>query len=264
MYKVGDVIADEYVVEKVFPNGGMGLVYRVRRSGWDMDLALKQPRKELFQDAKQRESFVKECETWMDLGVHPNVVSCYYVRIVDSVPSVFMEYADGGSLLDWIRSGRLYDGGADAALERIMDIAIQSARGLFHAHRKCFVHQDVKPANVLMSGGGIAKVSDFGLSKAKSALPKSAVESDGRRMVVSSGGWTPAYGSPEQASGSPLTRRTDLWSWAAMVLEMIHGSVFWKFGPFASRELQKLEYWQVYLPCVRPSRKLIAILLELL
>lgn len=87
MYKVGDVVADEYVVEKVFPNGGMGLVYRVRRSGWDMDLALKQPRKELFQDAKQRESFVKECETWMDLGVHPNVVSCYYVWIVDSVPS---------------------------------------------------------------------------------------------------------------------------------------------------------------------------------
>jgi len=264
LYRTGDIIAGEYAVSHVYTNGGMGIVYKVHRTRWDVDMAMKCPRRELFENANQRKGFVKECETWMALGAHPNIVSCYYIKTIDSVPAVLMEYADGGSLLDYISSGRLYSGTPKDALRRILDLAIQTARGLLHAHQKGFVHQDVKPANVLLTGAGIAKVSDFGLSKAKGLLPKSKVEMPGRSMIVSSGGWTPAYGSPEQALGLPLTRRTDVWSWAVMVLEMVHGEMFWKAGPLVARALQKLWPWQVFSSKVESSRGLMKVLRECL
>ena len=88
MYCDGDIINGEYAVSRVFTNGGMGLVYKVHHLAWDMDLALKCPRKELFQTDEQKRSFTKECETWMDIGVHPNIVTCFYVKRIDSVPSV--------------------------------------------------------------------------------------------------------------------------------------------------------------------------------
>ncbi len=80
------------------------------------------------------------------LGLHPNVCACHYVRGIDGVPSVFAEYVDGGSLAEWIGDGRLYAGDARQALARVLDTAVQAARGLEHAHRRDLVHQDVKPA----------------------------------------------------------------------------------------------------------------------
>lgn len=260
MYKIGNRIDREYLVSHVFTNGGMGVVYKVHRLDWDVDMAMKHPRSELFEDDSQCAGFIKECETWMDLGAHPNIVSCYYVKLVDGVPSVFMEYADGGSLADCIKMGKLYEGSPTEVLERIFDYAIQTARGLFHAHQKGYVHQDVKPANVLLTASGVAKVSDFGLSKAKGVLRKATLEAKGCSLVVSSGGWTPAYGSPEQARGLPLTKRTDVWSWAVMVLEMIHGGAPWRLGPYAGRVLGSFWPWQVFSTKVKSSQGLVKIL----
>lgn len=264
MYNTDDIINGEYDVSRVFTNGGMGLVYKVHHLAWDMDLALKCPRKELFQTAEQKRSFTKECETWMDIGVHPNIVTCFYVKQIDSVPSVVMEYLNSGSLADYINSGRLYNDTPINVLERILDIGIQTARGLGYAHDKGYVHQDVKPANTLMTTSGVVKISDFGLSKAKGAFDSKRFASDGRSIVVSSGGCTPAYASPEQLLGRPLSRRTDIWSWAVMMLEMIHGEIFWKIGPLASRELKKLWPWQVFSKHVQKSHELLSILKECL
>lgn len=264
MYNRDDIINGEYAVSCVFTNGGMGLVYKVHHLAWDMDLALKCPRKELFQTDEQKRSFTKECETWMDIGVHPNIVTCFYVKQIDSVPSVVMEYLNSGSLADYINSGRLYNDTPINVLERILDIGIQTARGLGYAHDKGYVHQDVKPANTLMTTSGVVKISDFGLSKAKGAFDSKRFASDGRSVVVSSGGCTPAYASPEQMFGRPLSRRTDIWSWAVMMLEMIHGEIFWKVGPLASRELKKLWPWQVFSKHVQKSHELLSILKECL
>ena len=110
-------------------SGGMGSVWRVHHEGWNVDLALKRPKPRYFAEGgeSRKKNFIKECENWIRLGLHPNIVSCYYVREIGGVPSVFSEWMDGGSLKDRIRDGSLYEGTEEAVQERILDIAIQGA-----------------------------------------------------------------------------------------------------------------------------------------
>src|SRR5262249_42296189 len=166
-WRPGDVILDLYEVREVFTSGGRGLVYRVRHRGWNMDLAVKCPRPEYFRDELDKEDFEQEAETWVKLGLHPHTVACYYVRRLGGIPRVFAEFAAGGSLDEWLRTRRLYRGGPEQALERVLDVAIQVAWGLQHAHDQNLVHRDVKPGNVLLTDEGLAKVTDFGMAKAR-------------------------------------------------------------------------------------------------
>jgi len=229
-WKVGDIILDLYEVRQIHEGGGMGLVYRVHHRGWNTDLAVKSPRSNYFLTESQKENFTHECETWINLGLHPHIVSCHYVRSLGGIPRVFAEYVEGGSLKDWIDSGKLYEGVPQEALKRILNIAIQMAWGLHYSHEQGVIHQDVKPANVLMQSDGTAKITDFGLAKARATSGDSVVSHAGRSILVSSGGMTPAYCSPEQANKQPLSRKTDIWSWAVSVLEMFTGEVTWAQG----------------------------------
>src|SRR5262249_44616251 len=154
-WQPGDVLLDLYEVREVFTGGGRGLVYRVRHRGWNMDLAVKCPRPECFRDEQDKEDFEREAETWVKLGLHPHTVTCYYVRRLGGIPRVFAEYVPGGSLHEWVRSKQLYAGGPAVALERILDVAIQFAWGLQHAHEAGLVHRDVKPGNVLLTPEGV-------------------------------------------------------------------------------------------------------------
>ncbi|MFI6938965.1 WD40 repeat domain-containing serine/threonine protein kinase [Streptomyces sp. NPDC050418] len=237
--KVGDVVDGRYRVLQVHSDGAMGLVYRVRHMQWGTDLAMKCPRPELFASAADRDRFVEEAETWVSLGLHPHVCGCHYVRLVDGLPSVFAEYVDGGSLQDAIRSRRLYAGGPEQALERILDIAVQFARGLDHAHTRGLVHQDVKPGNVLLDRDGTAKVTDFGLARARGGSARAEAGAGPQASIlVTTGGLTPAYASPEQSALRPLGRRTDVYSFAVSVLEMFTGGVSWAAGPIAGLALR--------------------------
>ncbi|WP_435972846.1 protein kinase domain-containing protein [Streptomyces sp. Qhu_M48] len=243
VWRVGDVIDGRYEVSLVHERGGMGLVYRVRHLAWGIDLAVKCPRPELFTGAVDRERFVDEAETWVSLGLHPNVCSCYYVRTMGGVPRVFAEYVPGGSLREWIDDRRLYQGGRQKALARIMDVAIQVSWGLAHAHDRGLVHQDVKPDNILLDGDVsqdlAAKVTDFGLARARAtAGTRSAGDSSSDRTVrVPTGGMTRAYASPEQLAGRALGRRSDIYSFAVSVLEMFTGGVTWMIGSVAGEVL---------------------------
>ncbi|HEY1176834.1 MAG TPA: protein kinase, partial [Phytomonospora sp.] len=238
-WRIGDVIDDRYEITGVHQDGGMGLVYRVRHRSWAAELAVKAPRPEVF--AADRGGFVAEAEAWVSLGLHPNVCGCHYVRLLDGVPLVFAEYVPGGSLRKWIEDGRLYRGGPAAAAARVLDLAIQTARGLDHAHGRGLVHQDVKPANVLIDDDGTAKVTDFGLAKARAVggvrRPDAPADAS---VLVSAGGLTPAYASPEQAMGLPLSRRTDVYSFAVSVLEMYTGGITWMSGSAAGHVLGDL------------------------
>jgi WD40 repeat protein len=238
-WNVGDKILDLYEVTGILGEGGMGKVYKVRHNGWNVDLAVKSPRAELLTKKHAIENFETEAKTWVNLGMYPHTVSCYYVRRLGGTPRVFAEYVAGGNLKEWIESGKLYEGGADKALKRILDIAIQFAWGLHYAHEQGLVHQDVKPANVMMTPGGTAKVTDFGLAKAR-AVAGEVTATKGQSILVSSGGMTPAYCSPEQANGEKLTRKTDIWSWAVSVLEMFTGNLTWPSGTVAGEALELL------------------------
>src|SRR5208283_946497 len=124
-WQVGDAIIDTYEVKQIHTGGGMGLVYRVYHRDWKEDLAVKSPRPGLFATQDQRENFVRECVTWIGLGLHPHIVTCYYVRLLGGIPRVFAEYVAGGTLQEWIRDRKLYHGGHEQALERMLDVAIQ-------------------------------------------------------------------------------------------------------------------------------------------
>jgi WD40 repeat protein len=233
----GDVILDLYEVREVFTSGGMGLVYRVHHRGWNIDLAVKCPRPEFFRHEQDKENFEREAETWVKLGLHPHTATCYYVRRVGGIPHVFAEYVPGGSLAEWIQTRRLYAGGPEEALRRGLDIAIQFAWGLQHAHSQGLVHRDVKPGNVLLTGAGVAKVTDFGMARARGGTGELAAGDGGRSVLVTAGGLTPAFCSPEQVRGDRVSRKTDVWSWGVSVLEMFTGAATWSAGYLAPAAL---------------------------
>jgi WD40 repeat protein/serine/threonine protein kinase len=232
----GEVILGLYEVKEVLGEGGMGKVYKVRHRGWNLDLAVKCPKPEILSRTGGAENFEREAETWVNLGLHPNIVSCYYVRRLGGIPRVFAEYVKGGSLADWIRERKLYEGSPEQSLERMLDISIQFAWGLHYAHEQGLIHQDVKPANVMMTPEGAAKVTDFGLARARAMAP--STEGAKGTVIVQRVGMTPEYASPEQSAGQPLTRRADLWSWAVSVLEMFTGEVTWPSGSAAGGALE--------------------------
>ena len=230
----GDPILNTYKVTSDAIHGGMGSVWRVHHNGWDVDLAMKRPQPKYFAEGSDdsKEEFIAECENWINLGLHPGIVSCYYVRDISGVPSIFSEWMDGGSLRDRIRDGSLYEGTEQEVQERILRIAIQTARGLRYSHEQGLVHQDVKPGNVLLSKEWDAKVSDFGLAKAQSRLR------DGGKPL--SFGGTLEYCPREQAEGGEPERWMDLYAFALTVIEMYAGGRSWKTGAEAGEQAAEI------------------------
>lgn len=255
--ELGDEVLETYeVISDAIP-GGMGSVWRVHHGGWGVDLAMKRPHPRFFAEASahRKAAFLDECEHWIEMGLHPNIVSCYYVRAVGGVPTIFSEWMDRGSLKDVIANGSLYDGTEADVQERILDIAIQAARGLAYSQERNLLHQDVKPGNLLITGDWEVKVADFGLAKAASKLGDAGVEegvdADPWAEVFSSAlsnlgmyaearaafptGYTLAYCPQEQADGAPAQAWMDVFAWALVVLEMYAGERLWDVGSEAAK-----------------------------
>ncbi|MEV5826863.1 protein kinase [Spirillospora sp. NPDC052242] len=238
-WRPGRVVDGRYEVVRELGRGGMGVVYQVRHRGWGSDLAVKVPRREMFRDEADRERFTTEAETWVGLGLHPNVCGCHYVRTIDAVPTVFAEHVSGGSLDGGIADGSLYSGSPGDVLARILDLAVQMAWGLEHAHSMGLVHRDVKPANVLLDDGWTAKVTDFGLAVARDTHGRETLERPGVSVAVPNGGMmTPQFASPEQLAGRPLGRATDVHSLAATIVAMFTKGPVWLVGIAAGEALE--------------------------
>ena len=206
-------IFDVYRVEDdPAENGGAARVWRVHHLEWDVDLAVKIPRLAVCKDADMKNDFIRECNLWINLGLHPNIAPCYYVRDIEGVPAVFSEWSDCGSMADMIASGRLYEGTEADCQRRIAEIAIQTLQGLEYAHSQGVIHKDIKPANILINSEGDVKLTDFGLASARNF------------------GYTEEYCSPEQMNGKPLKASSDIFSWAVTVLEMYAGKREWDEG----------------------------------
>lgn len=165
-WQAGEVILNLYKVVGLISQGGLGEVYKVRHLSWNRDLAVRclQPKGVAEIGVDRLEQSIN---AWVNLGLHPHIVACHYIRWVDSSALVFTEFVEGDRLQSWISDRRLYQAGSAHALRYILDIAIQVAWALHEANEQGVTHQNITPENVLLTQSGIVKVTDFGLSPTK-------------------------------------------------------------------------------------------------
>ena len=234
----GEELLNTYVVRSNAIPGGMGNVWKVYHKSWNTELAMKRPQPVFFAEAGERRKqvFIAECEHWINLGLHPNIVTCYYVREIGGVPTIFSEWMNWGDLKSRICDGSLYEGTEKEVQLRILDVAIQAARGLRYSHENHLVHQDVKPENFLLNKFWEVKVADFGMAKAKTLLEnvlENEAGADSAAIAAGSArstGGTLKYCPQEQVEGEEAAEWMDAYALAVTILEMYTGKLLWKTG----------------------------------
>ena len=227
----GSLLLDTYRIRTDAVRGSRLEVWRVCHTGWNADLAMKRPLPDILADKQARADFVSGCQQWMALAPHPNLIPCYYVREIAGSPALFTEWMENGSLEMCIREETLYEGNDAEQQARLLDVAIQTARGLQYSHARGLLHQDVKPGNILLvRGSDTVKINDFGLSRR-------VIGADGTELDAPASGYTLEYCPKEQTQGEPLKPWMDVYAWALTVLEMYHGWRVWKNGAEAKDHL---------------------------
>ncbi len=200
----------KYHIQGVLGEGGMGVVYK----GYDPQLArtvaIKTIRRNLLmgkagQELKRR--FNREAQAEGSL-VHPNIVTVYeYQEDVAGMPFFVMEYVEGKSLKEFLSRGIHFN------LEMSLHIITQVLNALAYTHKRGVVHRDIKPANILWLDDDSIKIADFGIAK----IEESEFTRSGQVMG------TPQYFSPEQAAGRKTDARSDLYSTALVLCELLAG-----------------------------------------
>jgi tRNA A-37 threonylcarbamoyl transferase component Bud32 len=196
--------------------GGMGEVYQARDLKLGRQVAIKVLRGESADDPERLARFQREARLLASLN-HPNIATLYGLEEHGGLWFLVMELVPGQTLAQRLASGPLAPGEALA-------LAQQIAQGLEVAHEQGIIHRDLKPANVKVTPEGKVKVLDFGLAKALVIHAHASQPTDsyhGTREGVILG--TPAYMSPEQVRGAALDRRSDVWSFACVLFEMLTG-----------------------------------------
>jgi tRNA A-37 threonylcarbamoyl transferase component Bud32/dienelactone hydrolase len=199
--------------------GGMGVLYRARDPVLGRVVAIKLLRPEAVADAGRTRRFIQEARAASSLN-HPGIVTVYDIG-EDPKRGTFiaMECLEGESLRQRLARGPL-------PLVEVLRIAVEIARGLAAAHAAGIVHRDVKPANVMITTSGQVKLLDFGLAKLVQSEPGAASSELATVEAVTGHGvrlGTPAYMSPEQVEGRAVTARTDVFSFGAVLYEMLAG-----------------------------------------
>lgn len=196
------------LLEKI-GEGGMAVVYKAKDRLLNRYVAVKILRPEYTRDAQFVESFRKESQAAAGLE-HPNIISVYDVGKEGNIHFIVMEYIDGMSLSDVIKVNAPMD------YKKAINITKQIASALSLAHKNNIIHRDIKPHNIMMKRDGTCKLGDFGIAKAVS----DSTLTETSKIIGSV-----HYFSPEQARGSYVDERSDIYSLGIILYEMLTGKV---------------------------------------
>ncbi|MEL6107872.1 MAG: serine/threonine-protein kinase [Planctomycetota bacterium] len=209
--RMATVAFDGYEILGEIARGGMGIVFRARQIEANRIVALKMILSGNVAGPKEVQRFKNEAKAAASLD-HPNIVPVFDIGEQDGQHFFSMGFVDGPSLKEVIATERM-NGQRAATFVQTLAKAIQ------YAHSKGIIHRDLKPANILLDEQGNPRITDFGLSK----VMDSQTELTGTGQVIG----TPAYMSPEQASGnsSEISETTDVYSLGAILYELLTGHV---------------------------------------
>ncbi len=234
MTLAGRVFSSRYEIQREVAQGGMAEVYLARDQLLNRPVALKALFPEYAREPSFVERFRREAQAAANLN-HPNIVAIYDWGQESGTYFIVMEYVEGRSLRDLIRSESPLDPNQAA------EITAEIASALAFAHRNGVVHRDVKPGNVLLTRSGNVKVTDFGIARAGA--------SDGLTQTGSVMG-TATYFSPEQAQGLSVDGRSDVYSLGVVLYEMVTGG-----APFTGDSPVAVAYKHVREDAVAPSQR---------
>src|SRR6266496_6323867 len=207
-----------YEIRSQLGAGGMGEVYRARDSQLGRDVAIKVLPASFSVDQDRLRLFEQEACAASALN-HPNILVVHDIAADDGTPYVVSELLEGETLRKRI-------GGTPLGQRRAVDYALQIANGLAAAHEKGIIHRDLKPDNIFVTNDGRVKILDFGLAKltqldgnqSQTDVPTRRVDTDPGVVMGTVG-----YMSPEQLKGRAVDQRSDIFSFGAILYEMLSG-----------------------------------------
>ena len=191
----GQTISHYRITEKL-GSGGMGEIYKAEDIKLKRTVALKFLPSSFSSDEESKKRLIHEAQAASSLD-HPNICTIYEIGETDNeLLFISMALYDGETLKDKIAKGPI-------EIDEAIKITLQICEGLEKAHKNEIIHRDIKPANIFITNDGIVKILDFGLAKSK-----------GQTQLTQMGSTvgTVDYMSPEQATGSVIDKRTDIWS----------------------------------------------------
>jgi predicted Ser/Thr protein kinase len=195
-----------YEIKKELGRGGMATVYHAFDTSFNREVAIKILPREFLHNPQFLDRFQREVKTIAQLE-HPAIVPVYDVGEHEGIPYFVMRYMPGGSLSDMIKKGRFSPEDTARIVERL-------ASALSYAHRKGVIHRDLKPDNILFNEDAYPFISDFGIAK----ISEAQTNLTGSGIIG-----TPAYMSPEQATGDALDHRSDVYGLGVIVYQMLTG-----------------------------------------
>src|SRR5215213_1535416 len=218
------LIAGQYVgryrIVSLLGAGGMGEVYLAHDLRLRRQVALKRLPAQFTLDADRVHRFKQEARTVSALN-HPNIVTIHEIGRSNSSHFITTEFIEGQTLRQHLANGPL-------KLDDALDVAIQIASALMAAHAAGIVHRDIKPENIMIRPDGYIKILDFGLAKLVDQKNESVLDFEestrsdnqtGKGLILG----TVNYMSPEQAKGESIDERTDIFSFGAVIYEMVSG-----------------------------------------